>query len=113
MDKAKKILETAQLVLKVAEDLRNLADSVQAVCNVVVEGLSTAQPKAIERKPEKKAEPEISLEEVRGVLAKKSQAGFTAEVKAIIQKHGADRLSAIDPKEYKAVMAEAEALGNG
>lgn len=112
MDKVKMILEVAQLMLKVVDDMRHLSDSVQAVCNTVVEGLSEEQPKAIEAKPVKKAEPTISLEKVRGVLAEKSQAGFTTEVKAIIQKYGANRLSDIDPKDYKAVLKDAEVLGN-
>lgn len=53
-----------------------------------------------------------TLEEVRAVCAEKSRAGFTAEVKAIITKHGADKLSAIKPEEYAAVLAEVEVLGN-
>ena len=55
---------------------------------------------------------QLTLEEVRAVCAEKSSAGFTAEVKAIITKHGADKLSAIKPEEYAAVLAEVEVLGN-
>jgi uncharacterized metal-binding protein len=55
---------------------------------------------------------QLTLEEVRAVCAEKSRAGFTAEVKAIITKHGADKLSAIKPEEYAAVLAEVEVLGN-
>jgi len=106
------ILEVAQLLLKVVEDMRNLSDSVQAVCNTVVEGLSEEQPKAIEAKPAEPEEPAIPLEKVRSVLAEKSQAGFTAEVRSIIQKYGANRLSEIDPKDFKAVLSDAEGLGN-
>lgn len=60
------------------------------------------------KKPEKaeaEKQPEITLEQVRGVLADKSRSGKTAEVRAIIQKYGADRLSGIDPKDYPAVLA--------
>ena len=55
---------------------------------------------------------QLTLEEVRAVCAEKSRAGFTAEVKAIITKHGADKLSAIKPEDYAAVLVEVEALGN-
>lgn len=55
---------------------------------------------------------QLTLEEVRAVCAEKSRAGFTAEVKAIITKHGADKLSAIKPEEYAAVLTEVEVLGN-
>jgi hypothetical protein len=58
-------------------------------------------------------EESITLEEVRGVLAEKSRSGYTAEVKALIEKHGAARLSEVDPAKYKALLAEAEVLGDG
>lgn len=96
MNKVKLIVDVAQQVLKVVEDLRSLSDSVQVVCNTVLEGLSE-EPKAL---PEKKAEPAISLEKVRGVLAGKSQAGYSAEVRAIVSKYGASKLSDIDPKGH-------------
>lgn len=54
----------------------------------------------------------VSLEDVRAVLAEKSRRGFTEEVKEIISKHGADRLSSIDPSEYESILSEAEVIGN-
>lgn len=108
MNKVKLIVDVAQQVLKVVEDLRSLSDSVQVVCNTVLEGLSE-EPKAL---PEKKAESAISLEKVRGVLAGKSQAGYSAEVRAIVSKYGASKLSDIDPKDYAAVLKDAEVIGN-
>ena len=44
------------------------------------------------------------------MLAEKSRAGHTEEVKALLNKHGADKLSEIDPTEYAALLAEGEAL---
>ena len=64
-------------------------------------------------KAEAKKEPEekpLTLEEVRAVLAEKSRAGHTAEVKELLAKHGADKLSEIDPAEYAALLTEAEVL---
>lgn len=55
----------------------------------------------------------ITLETVRAVLAEKSRAGHTTEVRALLEKHGAAKLSEIDPSEYPALLAEAEVLGNG
>lgn len=54
----------------------------------------------------------VSLEDVRAILAEKSRRGFTEEVKEIISKHGADRLSGIDPSEYESLLSEAEVIGN-
>lgn len=107
MDKAKFLIELAQKLLKVVEDIRSLADSVQAVCNVVTDSLSDGKAE-VPKLPEEV--PAIPLEKVRGVLADKSRSGHTAEVRAIIQKYGADRLSGIDPKDYAAVLKEAEVL---
>ena len=55
----------------------------------------------------------ITLEEVRAVLADKSRAGFTADVKTLLQKYGADKLSEIDPIHYTDLLADVEVLGNG
>lgn len=115
MDKVKLILDVAQELLKVVQNLRSLSDSVQAVCDIVMEGLSEEKPRAIEAKPEqskKTEEPGITLEQVRSVLAKKSEAGFTSEVRGIIQKYGANRLSEIKSENFKAVLTDAEAIGN-
>lgn len=109
MDKINLILDAAKQMLKVAEDLRSLSDSVQAVCNTIMEGLSeeTKTKAALEKK-----EVKISLEKVRGVLAAKSQAGYSAEVRAIVSKYGASKLSEIDPKNYAEVLKDAEVIGN-
>ena len=109
MDKMKLLLELAQKLLKVDEDIRSLADSIQAVCTVVTDNLAAKEADA-PPEPEPSPEPEIPLEKVRGVLADKSRSGKTAEVRAIIKKFGADRLSDIDPKDYVAVLKEAEVL---
>lgn len=64
-------------------------------------------------KPAAKQEAEekpLTLEEVRTVLAEKSRSGHTEEVRELLNKHGADKLSEIDPAEYTALLAEAEVL---
>jgi hypothetical protein len=52
----------------------------------------------------------ITLEKIRGILAEKSREGHTAEVRMIIQRHGANRLSEVDPDQYAAIIQEAEVL---
>ena len=67
--------------------------------------LSAEQPKsALEPKP-------ITLEQVRAVLAEKSRGGHTAGVRALLEAHGAAKLSAIDPSEYPALLAEGNRIG--
>lgn len=110
MDKVKLALDIAQKLFKVADDLKSLADSLHAVCTLVTDSLQENKAAEIVKSREEEHDPTVSLEKVRGVLADKSRAGFTSEVREILKKHGADRLSGIDPKEYPAVLAEAEAL---
>ena len=108
-----------KLLLDVVSDLRSLADSLQAVADAVAQS-GQEQPT---QKPEKKTaakqveppveKPEtkpLTLEQVRAALAEKSRAGHTSEIKALLIKHGADKLSDIDPAEYPALLAEAEVL---
>ena len=93
-------MSKAKLLLAVAEDLRSLADSVQAVADAMLPNEPTVD-----------AEPTVpALEEVRTVLGEKSRAGFTAEIQALLQKYGASKLSGIDPKHYAALLKDVEVL---
>lgn len=114
-----------KLLLDVVSDLRSLADSLQAVADAMAQNEPAEVPAENAGKKTKKADtkaateeapspaPEekpLTLEEVRAVLAEKSRAGHTAEVKALLTKHGADKLSDIDPAKYPALLADAEVL---
>ena len=75
------------------------------------------EPPITEPPPEAEAAAEPETEDsgyleddVRRVLGKKSQAGFTAQCKALITKYGANTVSTLDPKHYAAIIAEAEAI---
>lgn len=54
----------------------------------------------------------ITLESVRAVLTELSRAGRTAEVRGLLVKHGAEKLSEIDPAKYAALLADAKELYN-
>ena len=108
MSEQKTKADVTELLLKTADDMTALADSVRALC------ASLADSPQEEPKPQRaKKKQSIPLEKVRGVLAEKSRDGYTAEVRAIIQSFGAERLSEIDPANYEAVLKKAEELGNG
>lgn len=55
-------------------------------------------------------EPQLKLEDVRAVLADISRKGHMAEIRTLLQKHGASRLSEIDPANYKALLKDVEEL---
>lgn len=98
-----------KLLLDVVKDMRNLADSIQAVADAM-SGNESPQPDPAPVAAPEVSEKEITLEEVRAVLAEKSHDGLTAEVRALLLKYGAPKLSGIDPKHYAALMKDAEVL---
>lgn len=106
-------MSKVKLLLDVVSDLRSLADSVQAVAEAMAgnEPTKVIQPEtpstAKEAKPQPKA---VTLEQVRAVLAEKSHAGFSVEVRALLEKYGAKKLSEIDPANYAALLKDAEGL---
>lgn len=56
---------------------------------------------------------EMTVEEVRKILAEKARSGFRAEVRSILAAHGAKQLSDItDPAVFAAIAAEAEVIGS-
>lgn len=56
--------------------------------------------------------PTLTLEQVRKVAADKSRQGFTEEVRELIQKYGAVKLSTMDPENYGAFLKDLEVMGH-
>lgn len=52
----------------------------------------------------------IGIEKVRAVLAEKSRDGKTREVKALLMKYDAGKLSGVKAEDYAALLAEAAVL---
>ncbi len=71
---------------------------------------SPAKP---EEAPQPAAKPPVSLEDVRRVLAQKSVEGYTEEVRALIERYGAKKLSDLGSECYEPLLMEAEGIGNG
>ena len=94
------------------KDLRSAAATINEVANTLAEMFSTALTDEA-HDAATPAEPVLTLEQVRAVLADKSRMGFTTEVRSLLQKYGASKLSGIDPVNYKALVADAEVLGDG
>ena len=87
-------------------ELRSAAAAINSVADWLTEAFSATEP--AEEAPV--TEPILTLEEVRAVLADKSRKGHTAEIRSLLQKYGADKLSQLDPANYKALLADAEVL---
>ena len=100
-----KMAEMAQTI----EELRTAAASINAAADWLYQQFSDDDAPAQKEQPK----PEIKLEDVRAILAEKSRAGHTAEVRALLQKYGAAKLSEIDPANYGALLQDAEVIRNG
>ena len=95
----------------IIEKLRSAAAAITDSADCLTK-MFRGEPQA-EDTPASPPEPELTLEQVRAVLADKSRQGHTAEIRALLQKYGASKLSQIDPVHYKALLAEAEVLTDG
>jgi len=106
-----------KLILDVIEDIRSLADSLEAVADAmgqtdpsaaeVVLPESTPNPMKEEPAPATKA---MSKEELRAFLGEKSLAGHRDTIQALIRKYGGKKFSDIDPSHYPALQKDAEEL---
>lgn len=92
-------------LIGVADSLRELfnGDDAEVVTQPTVEAATPTLP------PQRL----FTLEQVRAVLTEKSRSGYTAQVRELLSKYGATKLSGVDPSAYTALMVDAEELGNG
>lgn len=102
--------------LTIADGFEKLAAGYRALAQAEAPATVTAdKPAKAEEtdKPAPKAEAEekkITIEEVRAVLAAKSQDGKRKEVKDLLLKYDSGKLSGVKPEDYPALLADAEAL---
>ena len=90
------------------KDLRSAAATINDVANSLAEMFSNTEPE----EPVPPEAPKVTFETVRAILADKSRNGFTAQIRTLLEKYGASKLSEIAPEHYEAILAEAEVIGN-
>lgn len=107
-----------KLLLDVIEDIRSLADSLEAVAEAIsrsdppdtrIEEPKASIPQAVEKAPAS-AVKAMGKEELRAFLGEKSLAGHKDTIQALIHKYGGQKFSDIDPKHYPALQKDAEGL---
>ena len=70
------------------------------------------QPKTEPGTEPKAEEPQkYTFTDVRKAFSAKSHAGYTEQIKALIGKYGAAKLSAVKEEDYPAIMADLEEIG--
>jgi hypothetical protein len=114
--------DRTQLLLDGAKGLKSLAEALESLADMMRRHDFDPLIRHKEEQPElfgqptdtaevKPVEIPLTLVDVRRILAEKSRAGHTDQVRLLLEKYGADRLSAIDPSHYRNLADEAHCLG--
>lgn len=90
------------------KELRDAAAAINSAADWLAEQFSGTQDQEAP-----KQEPALKLEDVRAVLADMSRKGHTAEIRVLLKKYGAEKLSGVDPTNYKALLKDVEGLDDG
>ena len=110
MSKMSELSEVVYELKRCGETLIGISESIESLFSSNESVAVSVEPQSPTPTGPKKA---ITLEEVRSVLSEKSRDGYTSEVRSLLLKHGAEKLSEINPSEYPMLLSEAEVLGNG
>ena len=94
-----------EVYTKLAEGFELLAAGYRSLAEQGAESTSTAVPE-----PTKENDKPITIEQVRAVMSAKSDEGKTAQVKALLMKYDAGKLSGVKPEDYADLLREVEAL---
>lgn len=104
------LLKMAKGFSMVAESLRMLAGQTEMANPCTDRAEDTMQEKQANTAKTDTKEKKVTVEQIRAVLAEKSQDGKTVQIKELLKKYGAVKLSAVEEKNYSALLADAEKL---
>ena len=95
-----------KLLMEIKEDAENLASSIGVLLTALEsdEGVPKKEEKANQN------EKTYEIEDVRKILADKSRLGHTSNIRELLEKYGAKKLSEIEPSNYKGLVADVEKL---
>ena len=108
------LLRIAEGFSIVAEGLRGLAKAEGGSKTAEKDTGKTQKQDTAKAQTESAAEAQqekpATLEGIRALMTQKTQEGKSKEVKELLQKYGAAKLSAVKPEDYPALMQEAQVL---
>ena len=105
-------MKEAQIVAtihKIGEDIITLADYLAAYVKEEQASVEETVPPVAK---EQSAAPSIKLEDVRTVLAEISRSGKTAQMKELLGRFGASKLSDVKPEDYVDLLVAAKEVKN-
>jgi hypothetical protein len=101
-----------QQLHNVITNLHALADSLQVLADTMASEDQEATAHTVSTPPTKPQKPALTLVDVRMVLGEKANAGFSKEVRNLLHKYGASKLSAVSPGQYPVLLKDVEAIGH-
>ena len=101
------LLRIAEGFSIVAEGLRGLAKAEGGTKEKAVKAQKAEKQESV---AEVQQESPATLEGIRALMAQKTQEGMSKEIKELLQKYGAAKLSAVKPEDYPALMQEVQVL---
>ena len=105
------LLKIAEGFSIVAEGLRGLAKAEGGTKEKAVKEQKQDTAKAQQESvAQEQQEQPATLEGIRALMAQKTQEGKSKEIKELLQKYGAAKLSAVKPEDYPALLQEAQVL---
>lgn len=105
MSKMKQLNTIINEMEETAKDFLRLVDELKQILTTESDTPQNVEEKSVPLKRE------ISLEDVRAVLATKAKDGYKDDVRALLNAYGATSLSTLDSKHYEAVLEEAGGIG--
>lgn len=103
-------------LLRIAEGFSIVAEGLRGLAKAEGGSKTAEKTQKAQTSPTAKAQPEAqqekpaTLEGIRALMAQKTQEGKSKEIKELLQKYGAAKLSAVKPEDYPALMQEAQVL---
>ena len=106
------IVDVIETLRRASDEIADAARKVEQFCchGAAEDEIDHDGGEADAIQPNRHEKPRPTFEEVRAFLANRSRAGFAAEIRAMLNKHGASKLSELDPCHYQAILAEAKEL---
>lgn len=112
-------------LLKMADGFAMVAESIRAMAALQMQGTEAEDKKQKEKTDTKKSgksakadekdtmdsgKKAVTVEDIRAILAQKSQDGKSKEIKELLGKFGAVKLSAVKQEDFPALLQEAKVL---
>ena len=108
MSRMSELSQVLDEMIACGEGMIRAANTIKEIFTDTEEPEKAAPAKTEPKKQETKT---YTFAEVRKAFSAKSHAGYTAQVKALIGKYGAEKLSGVKEEDYPALMADLEVIG--